>query len=239
MQQIPNLITGLNLFLGCCALVATFTGEFVMAFWLIFAAGVADFADGAAARVLKVYSEKGKQLDSLADVVSFGLVPGAMVYALLQLAWQENLPQYFDLAFVPLALPAFLLTVFAAFRLAKFNLDTRQSDEFIGLPTPAATGLIAGLLIIAAKDSFGWNAYLIQSSVLYPVLIVVSILLVSEIPMFSLKFKHFRWTGNQERYVFLAISILAFLLLGWAAFAAIMLLYILYSVLRWVAGRRA
>ena len=143
-KNIPNIITSINLFCGCCALACVFYGRFFSAFLFLFVGAWADYLDGFVARSLKVKSELGKQLDSLADMVSFGVVPGAIVYMLLVRGMTKNFegfPQYLILA----GLPAFLITVFAAVRLAKFNIDTRQSENFIGLNTPACTIFYSGI----------------------------------------------------------------------------------------------
>ena len=222
-RHIPNAITLLNLLCGCAALVCLFQANFSQAvLWLFFAA-VADFADGLVARVLHVTSELGAQLDSLADAVSFGVVPGAILYMML-----APIPLS-DGVYWP-ALPAFLLSVFAILRLAKFNLDTRQSESFIGLPTPACTLLVVGILFYFEYGQFGARAWLGEIGVVYGLVALLSWLMNAEIPMFSFKFKELRWAGNELRFVFAAVALVLVVLMQELALAPIMLLYILLNV---------
>lgn len=231
-QHLPNAVTLLNVILGCCALVCLFNQEFVAAVWFLVAAVAADYADGMLARALNVQSPLGKELDSLADMVSFGVVPAAMLYQMLLLSW--DLPTD---AFAWQATPAFLLAAFSCLRLARFNLDTRQTDHFIGLPTPSSTALVAGVLLWVEFNSFGLRAWILQPWLLYALTLVVSGLLVSEIPMFSLKFKSLRWKGNEFRLSAAAVALVLLVWLQEAAPALIVSLYILVSAaLHW--GRR-
>lgn len=181
--------------------------------------------------MLNVKSELGKELDSLADMVSFGVVPGAIIYMLLVRGLDKDFqafPQYLILA----ALPAFIITVFAALRLAKFNLDTRQSENFIGLNTPSCTIFTVGLMLIYHYDSYGLGNFVINPVFLYPTIFVLSYLLIAELPMFSFKFKNFRWAGNEWRFIFILVSILFLLFFKEVAFSLIILLYILFAVLQ-------
>ncbi|GJM33133.1 MAG: CDP-diacylglycerol--serine O-phosphatidyltransferase [Saprospiraceae bacterium] len=225
-QQIPNAITLLNLFCGCCALVNVFYGHFISVFWFLFVAGLADYLDGAVARWLGVHSSLGKELDSLADLVSFGVVPGAILYMLLT---ENPVPEV-----VPqlnwMAAPAFLVSIFSGLRLAKFNLDTRQSENFIGLSTPPACLFVTGLMLIYYYNSFGIGQQIATPWVLYPVILVLSYLLVAEIPMFSFKFKQLTWSGNEIRITFALLSIVLLIVLREAAFSLIILLYILVNL---------
>ena len=234
-KNIPNTITLFNLFCGCCALASVFYGQFVQAFWFSFAGGIADYLDGSAARWLNVKSPLGKELDSIADMVSFGVVPGAILYILLVkgLKGQDVLP--IELTLV--AAPAFLVSVFSGLRLAMFNLDTRQTENFIGLPTPAATLYTVGLLLI-----FHYNSYGLAEFVTNPVFIGINIaalscLLVAEVPMFSFKFKKLVWKGNEVRFLFLIASILALIFLQEVAFALIILIYVLIGVFGKLFGK--
>jgi CDP-diacylglycerol--serine O-phosphatidyltransferase len=230
-KHLPNAITLINLLCGCGALVAVFGAQPMAAVWWLTAAAVADFADGAVARALGVHSPLGQQLDSLADMVSFGVVPGAMLYFMLK----ENLP-----AGIPaeIALAGFVVSVFSGLRLGKFNLDTRQTENFIGLPTPASTILVTGLWLIYHFDSYGSGHFLGQSWVIISFVAIISALLVSEIPMFSLKIKAGGWQGNQIKYIFVAISILLLFLLHWAALAAIIVIYVLINLFfYWFKGK--
>ena len=194
--------------------------------YLIGIAAVADFFDGLVARALHVSSPIGKDLDSLADMVSFGVVPGAILFKLLQhVLPAAGLPPI-------LAYLAFVVSIFSALRLAKFNNDTRQSDSFIGLPTPACTLLVASLPLILAHDSFGVSGIILNPWVLLGLSGLLSGLLVAEIPLFALKFKNLRWQDNSVRFVFLLLSVALLAGLQAAAIPLIVLLYVLLSVLR-------
>ncbi len=222
-KHLPNAITCLNLFSGCLALCAVFADNLVLAAYFVALSAVFDFFDGLVARALHVSSPIGKDLDSLADVVSFGVVPGAMLFALLGRAGAD-LPDWLPYA-------GFILTVFSALRLAKFNNDTRQSDSFIGLPTPACTLVVASLPLILADDRLSLSSFILNPWVLLGLTVVLSGLLVAELPLFALKFKSLRWQDNKLRIVFLLLSIILLLLLGPVAVPPIILLYVLLSVL--------
>lgn len=224
-QHVPNLLTLLNLFLGCVAIVCAMSGKLYAVPYLVIAAAVADFADGFAARMLKVSSPLGLQLDSLADMVTFGVVPGITMYCLLQNAYGER-------ATLAQTLPAFMLTLFSALRLAKFNIDTRQTDGFIGLPTPSNTLFISSLIWVAESPT--WSIYLQQPAILYGITVVFSYLLVAELPMLTNKIKHWGIKGNETHLVFLSGVVLLIALLGRAGIAATVLWYVLLSlVLKW------
>jgi CDP-diacylglycerol--serine O-phosphatidyltransferase len=226
-KHLPNFITCLNLFSGCIACVLAFKGLFLYAFLCILLAAVFDFLDGMVARLLKAYSPMGKELDSLADMVSFGMAPGLMVYSVL-LSAIESTSGCDDgrLSFIPYI--AFLIPVFSALRLAKFNIDERQTTSFIGLPTPANAifwaSAVTGTFAYAAQNGF------LYASITVLLAIVFSLLLVSEIPMFSLKVKRLSWKGNERRYILVASSILAVLFLKSAGLSVVILLYILLSL---------
>lgn len=234
---IPNSITLLNLFCGCAAVLNIFQLEFRTAIWFVVAAGVFDFADGLVARGLKVNSTLGKELDSLADMVSFGVVPGFIYYSFLWLANMTNevaMPTLrahdVVLDWQWIAAPALLITCFSALRLAKFNLDERQTDDFIGLATPSSTAFALGLLWILETDAFGWGQYILSPWLIYPCVFLMSFLLVSEIPMFSFKLKHFGWAGNGKRYIFAATVVLLLILLQLAALPFIILIYLIINL---------
>lgn len=228
-KHIPNSITLINLFCGCCALANVFYGQFVQAFWFFLAGGIADYLDGMVARSLKVNSELGKELDSIADMVSFGVVPGAIFYMLLTKGHNgaDVLPIELTLA----AAPAFLIAVFAGLRLAKFNLDTRQSENFIGLNTPSATIFAVGLMLIFHYDSFGLAGLVTTPWLLYVLIVVLCYLLIAEFPMFSFKFKKLTWAGNEMRISFLIIAVILLILLKEAAFSIGIIIYILFSLI--------
>ncbi|WP_238751142.1 CDP-alcohol phosphatidyltransferase family protein [Neolewinella maritima] len=237
---IPNFVTLLNLFCGCAALICILDLRFVPAFWFLFAAGWFDFADGLVARALDVSSEHGKELDSLADMVSFGVVPAVIYYVLLLMGdfLAPASPPDPD-AFAPLApltigwswyaAPALLVAMFSALRLAKFNLDTRQTENFMGVATPTSTVYATGLMLIVATNP-DWAPYVLSPYVLYPSILVFSYLLVSEHPMFSFKLKGFGWVGNETRYIFAAAAIGLFMLLWTSAFPFIVAVYLLLNL---------
>lgn len=226
-KHIPNILTSLNLFSGAIATVMAFHGQYLwVVIWVIIAA-LFDFFDGFAARLLKAYSPIGKELDSLADDISFGLAPSVAVFTFLR----ANIYKISDNTLVCEYLPyfAFMLAVFSALRLAKFNVDERQSESFIGLNTPANAmfwvSFIYGLV---------YKVPYISSGLVYTVLVgilVFSILMVSEIPMFSLKIKSLRFKGNESRY-FLAIFIIGLVAyIGIMGIAGGILLYIALSII--------
>ena len=223
-RHLPNAVTCLNLLCGCLALTEIFAGRLENGAWLVAAAAVADFADGLLARALRVSSAIGKDLDSLADMVSFGVVPGAILFKLLAGGGLATpLGQY-------LPYVGFLVSIFSALRLAKFNNDTRQTTSFIGLPTPACTLVVASLPLILAYDRFGLHAVVLNPIVLVGLAVLLSGLLVAELPLFALKFKSLRWADNRRRFIFLLLA--AGLLLGLQAAAVplVVLLYVLLSV---------
>jgi CDP-diacylglycerol---serine O-phosphatidyltransferase len=182
---------------------------------------IADFLDGAVARLLNAKSALGKQLDSLADMVSFGVAPGAILYSFL--ADGEN-------DFVWKAIPAFILTVAACYRLAKFNIDPRQTTTFIGLPTPASTIFVVGLLLIAEFNSFGLRALIYNSVFIYTCVAILSYLMISELPMFSFKFERYTWQGNEIKIIFAATALLLLIVLREAAPSLIIIIYLLISI---------
>ena len=224
-KHIPNTITCCNLLSGCVAAVYAFMGVYPLAFTFIIAGAVFDFFDGLSARALKVSSPIGKELDSLADVITFGFAPAAMTFSWLRECADTHLDMLVAFA-MPFA--AFLLVAFSALRLAKFNVDDRQTSSFIGLPTPA-NALFWGALVIGSHDvivehSYGW-AFIIALVMLF------SWLLVAEIPMFSLKFKSLTWKSNRTVYIFLLISIALLIVLGLNGLSAVIGWYIILSVL--------
>ena len=196
-NHIPNCITSLNLLSGCIAIIFSFYGEFNAALFVIIAASVFDFFDGLSARLLKAYSPMGKELDSLADMTSFGLAPAMILFnKLMTDAYNPSV----------IWLAATLLTaVFSALRLAKFNIDSRQSENFIGLATPANALLIAsGIAPLELYPEL--NAAIMKNQYILPLCaLLLSFLLVSEIPMFSFKFKSLKFKENSTRFLFVAI----------------------------------
>lgn len=234
---LPNLVTLCNLACGCAAVQYAFHWNPNAAFWFIAAAAVFDFLDGAVARLTGQYSEVGKQLDSLADVVSFGVAPSAVLFALFQAdnyLWDNWIYEWS----VPYTV--FAVALFSALRLAKFNVDETQSEEFTGLPTPAAALAIAALARTVAWDTeFQHIAPTgMPNELLIVLAAVASYLLVSPLRMFSLKFKSFGWRGNELRYMFLAASAVLVATLGVGGVAAAVGLYIAMSAVRQAAPMR-
>jgi CDP-diacylglycerol---serine O-phosphatidyltransferase len=228
-KHIPNILTLLNLFCGCCALVCLFSADFDTATLFLVVSGVCDFLDGMVARLLNVKSEFGKEIDSLADMVSFGVVPGAILYMLLHNP-QISTDSYNLLNINYLAMPAFIVSAFSCYRLAKFNLDTRQTENFIGLNTPTNTMFFIGLLYIVKENIFGLADTIETPAFLYSLIPLSSFLLISEIPMFGMKVKGFTWKGNEARFVFLAVAIGLLFWLKWAGLAFVVVFYILLNL---------
>ncbi|MCX6234764.1 MAG: CDP-diacylglycerol--serine O-phosphatidyltransferase [Bacteroidetes bacterium] len=230
-NHIPNFITCLNLFAGCIAVVAVFDQKLTIASLFIGIAIIFDFLDGMAARILHAKSDIGKQLDSLADIVSFGVAPGMIIYKLLDTSITNAELIQFPIGIIPYF--SILIPIFSALRLAKFNIDTRQSDIFYGLPTPANAVFLASLpLILAATNPEQWIHILIcNTNFLLIVTFVFSGLLVANIRLFSLKFANFSWDLNRLRYVFLFLSLTLIILLKFIALPLIIIMYILISLI--------
>lgn len=219
-KHIPNTITCCNLISGCIATYWAFQGNYELALLFIVIGAVFDFFDGMSARLLHVSSPIGKELDSLADDITFGFAPSAIVFDYLK-------PETELLPFL-----VFVMAAFSALRLAKFNLDERQALGFIGLPTPA-NALFWGSLIVGAGD---WlkSAPVISTNLSLIILAGIFIscwLLIAEIPMFALKFKTWGWKGNEVKYIFLLTSIVMLTFLGVSGLAAVIAWYILLSIL--------
>jgi len=235
LSYLPNSITLLNLFFGCLAIVFALQGLTAFAGYCIMVAAVFDFCDGLAARTLNAYSEIGKQLDSLADVVSFGVAPAAMLYNTMGRVLESRIASDLDsLGWELFAFFPFILALFSALRLAKFNVDTRQSGQFLGLPTPANALLIASFLMYAVYHT-ALDVYVTSLSISIAV-VVLSALLVVEIPMLALKFKGFAWRPNLARYCFLILCVIVFIVVllsgqeWFLSITLIILLYMLYSI---------
>ena len=231
-RNIPNTITCCNLISGCIATLSAFMGEIHMALLWIIIGAIFDFFDGMSAKLLHVSSPIGKELDSLADDITFGMAPAAIVF------YEMGIMEYpAFLAPVQPYMPfvAFLIAAFSALRLAKFNLDERQAMGFIGLPTPA-NALFWGALLVGAGD------FIENTTWMVPVVIVMILLscwlLVSEIPMFALKFKHWGWKGNEVKYLFLITCVPLLIVFGVTAFAIIIAWYVLLSALVNIRNRK-
>lgn len=236
LSLIPNAITLINLLAGSGVILCLLYGRLEVAIWLVSICVFADFLDGAVARALHAHSPLGKQLDSLADMVAFGVVPGIMMYSLIAASWnQGKWPE--DIFFS--ALPGLLLTAFAALRLGKFNIDERQgTGGFIGLPTPACTILVTGLVMIFHKTDAEWVGQFFQPWLLYGLTGVLCWLMVAEIPMLALKFKNFGWAGNEIKYIFVLISSVLLVVLKEASPAVIILVYVILSVAFYIPARK-
>jgi len=235
-KHIPNIISLLNLFGGCVGIVFAIQGELALASYSVGLAAVFDFFDGLAARLLNAKSEMGKQLDSLADVISFGLLPGTIIYGLMFL--DLGGPKFYISGINVIPFFGFLIPVFSAIRLAKFNIDERQTEIFLGLPTPANGILIASLPLIMMQETTliiieinFLKEFISNSYFLIILTVLLSWLLVAEIPLMSLKFKSYSWEGNELRYSILASAILLFILFYFVSIPLIILLYIFLSLI--------
>lgn len=252
-KHIPNAITCCNLLCGCVAIIQSFEGHLVMASYLVILAAIFDFFDGFAARLLKVSSAIGKDLDSLADMVTFGVVPGILMFQLIRLSVasinQPDLLNYglskptelvrsinqidISLFLTHNLLPylALIIPIFSAIRLAKFNNDTRQSESFIGLPTPANGLFIISLILVFKFNSSLGSSFLSNTYFLCSLCVILSFLLIAEIPLFALKFKNFKWAGNEIRFTFLGLSLLLLVAFQFLGIMLIILLYVLMSII--------
>lgn len=232
-RHIPNFVTILNLFSGCISIVFAFGGNLVLASWFIGFAAVFDFLDGMLARWLNAKSPTGVQLDSLADVVSFGMAPGIIVYHLMLNS--HNIPFLYFIDKNLFAFFAFLIPAFSALRLAKFNIDDNQSDSFRGLPTPADALFFASLPLVmlhAGKSGVEDIAHMLRNFwMLLGFTVAFSLLMVSNVRMFSLKVKGLAFGENKMRYIFLLIAAVLIVVLKWFALPLVVILYIFLSLL--------
>jgi CDP-diacylglycerol--serine O-phosphatidyltransferase len=252
-KNIPNFFTLLNLIFGCIAIVLILqvgqsivilnndTGAYDPFFpeklawgsFFIFLAAVVDFLDGFVARLFKATSKMGEQLDSLSDMVSFGVAPGMILYQLLRLSYAQE-ENGLDVSVVSL-LPAFIFTAAVAWRLAKFNISTDQSDSFRGVPAPSAGLLIASFPLIIWYEYFGMQQLFINKWFLYGVIVLVSYLMVSNLPLMALKFKDFSYRNNAGRFILIALSAIIIIVLAvtknlWLSWPIIFVLYVLLSL---------
>ena len=235
-RYIPNTVTLSNLLCGCLALISIFTDQVQMVPIFIAISLLADYSDGLLARLLKVSSPMGRELDSLADMVAFGVVPGAMLFYLINEAKGIQAVNFEDWSTL-VGLIGFIVTLFSCVRLAKFNLDTRQTEGFVGLNTPACTIFVLGLLLMTLGDIYGMKATILNEAFLYATSLILSYLLIAEIPMFSFKFKSLTLKGNKIRVSFILITILCFGIFKFgAALSFIILCYVLISVALWMGG---
>lgn len=235
IKSIPNTITTLNIVAGSVSIAMAFEGQLFLSVVFVFLAALFDFMDGMAARLLNAYSEIGKQLDSLADIVSFGIAPAAFLFSVLKiiLFGSQEIPQIDTIElmdFIILITPVFV-PVLSAIRLAKFNIDKRQTESFLGLAVPANAIFLVSLYFIFNQSNLVSSFLISHTWIIAFIIVGFSLLLVTEIPMFSMKVKNLNWKNNEIRYIFLIISV--FLLLTLKAFAVplIIVLYILISLI--------
>lgn len=225
-KHIPNTLTCANLLSGCIGIVIVLNGRPEWAAYFVWLAALFDFLDGFVARLLKVQSPIGKELDSLADMVTFGVLPAMVMFYLIG----HGMPYDGNLESIPvmpfLSYAGFLLAVFAALRLAKFNIDTRQSDSFIGVPTPAMALFITSLPLVYNRTGLEWimNPYFLVF-----IAIVFSFLMVAEIKLLALKFKDFTWANNKLRFILILLSLAMLVTLGIAAIPLVIILYVTLS----------
>ena len=229
-DQIPNFITLLNLLCGAIAIILAFSGGLVMAGVFIFLAAIMDFSDGMAARLLHAKSAIGGQLDSLADVISFGMAPAAIMYQMIMINQGEQVVKIGPVAIFPFI--AMLLVMGGAYRLAKFNTDPGQEDEFKGLPIPASGIFVASLpLIHHHPGKFPFIAQFSGNNLFLAVVVIfLSWIMISRIPMLSFKFKSLKWKGNEYRFILMAIAPFLVVFFGFSAVPLLILLYILFSI---------
>jgi CDP-diacylglycerol--serine O-phosphatidyltransferase len=234
-QHIPNLLTLCNLALGFGSVIMAFENHLLFASWLILLAALFDFLDGFAAKLLGAISELGKQLDSLADIISFGMAPASIVYKLMEYVLRNEF-QFTGLSganfmeriylFSPM-----LLVLFAAIRLAAYNIQD-DTTGFLGLATPASALFVAGLgMAVVSHPQAGFTNFLMRPNALLVIILIISILMILRIPMFSLKFTGYGWKGNEIRYLFIAISLILLIILQEIALPVIILVYLLLSFL--------
>ncbi|MFA7273152.1 MAG: CDP-alcohol phosphatidyltransferase family protein [Crocinitomicaceae bacterium] len=261
--NLPNILTACNLLSGILAIIFVFLGRLDWAPWFIFLGAIFDWLDGFTARMLKQFSELGKQMDSLADMVTFGVAPGVFMIVVLVLAidlgnpiassnfneyalqtlndWKLGLLYNSSKTFVGifrwLPFAGLIIPFFSLFRLAKFNIDTRQSESFIGLNTPSNTLFFTTFVLVLSNyySQEGYPDYfvnyLFQPLFLVSLILVMSMSLISEIPFFGLKFKSFTWKGNEIRYIFLLISLILIVVTGVWSIALIVFLYLVMSLM--------
>ena len=246
MKHLPNVFTLLNLLFGCIAIVCILqTGETIVLLdqygatqvylpekiWMgalfIFGAAIIDFLDGFLARALKAQSAMGEQLDSLSDVVSFGVAPGLILYQLLRIGYAQEAGGL-DVSLWAL-LPAFLFTAAVAWRLAKFNLSSNQTNSFRGVPSPAAGLVVASFPLIIFYQYFNLQTFLINPWVLYAVILLLAFLMLSNRSFLALKFKTFSFGENRLNYLLLAIALISIVLLKWLAVPVIFVAYLAVS----------
>lgn len=227
---IPNLMTLGNLLCGCLGLFFIFEGNLIAASYLIFLAGILDFLDGFVARLLGQHSEIGKQLDSLADMVTFGVLPSVLMVKLIQSSTMASESINYQTITSWLPYLGLAIALFSCLRLAKFNIDTRQSTSFIGLPTPANAFVVASLPMVL-KFNPEFSGVILNTNILVFYTLFISYLLIAEIPLFAIKFKDFGWQSNKIKYLFLAFALIIGIFFQFLAIPLIIFMYVLISII--------
>ncbi|CAN5156148.1 CDP-alcohol phosphatidyltransferase family protein [soil metagenome] len=240
-KHIPNIVTLMNMACGCAGIAMVFGGMAEWAPFMIFAGAIFDFFDGFVARAFKADSELGKQLDSMSDLVTFGVLPATLLLVLLNFSgetsiipgWHLPIVTGFSLAWHQ-TLPLFIVTLGAGYRLAKFNIDTRQTTSFLGLPSPANGIFFAALFLGVSFGNFPERLIpiILSPITLYSLAIVFALLMVSEIPMFAMKVKGYGWKGNEFRYALLILSLPLIVFFQFAGLSLCIILYILLSIIQ-------
>lgn len=238
-RHLPNLITLLNLACGTVAIVLTLEGQWRWAVYLVLAAAVFDFLDGFTARLLKAYSETGKQLDSLADMVSFGVLPAVFIYVVFKSLFQNqpaDAGKFFDLLQWVVLISVLLVPAFSAIRLARFNTEEDQGAFYYGLPTPAHALFWTGIYwqFMQGGTIFGTPLNLFF---MWAIMLIMAFHMILPIPMYSLKFEHMRLRGNLIRYLLLLLAVLILISMGWGGLPLVILVYILLSLLNLLLAR--
>lgn len=234
-KDIPNMLTLANLLAGCMGILFVMQGKPLWAAYCIGISLVCDFLDGFLARLLHAYSEIGKQLDSLADMVSFGVLPSFILLELVEKSCSSIC--YYGLGGFYKPYMVFLMALASAYRLAKFNIDTRQTDQFIGVPTPANGLLVASIPVILHFQP-AYASYFLHFNGLLIYAVIISYLMVSEIPLMAFKFKSFGWQENQARYIFLIFCVLSLIFLKFVAIPVLVVVYILQSGILYILNTR-
>jgi CDP-diacylglycerol--serine O-phosphatidyltransferase len=236
-KHVPNTITSLNLLSGCISIVLAFEGYMVYSVYMIFLAAFFDFLDGLSARLLNAYSIVGKELDSLADFVSFGVAPSVIIFHMMKISLfgQTHLPpiKNLNLSEIIFLIVPFLIAIFSGIRLAKFNVDERQSES---LAVPANALFLVSMYLVSIITTNSSIVGLLKNEIFLSVMVVLfSYMLIAEFPMFSLKLKNLSWRENKIRYIFIVLSIILLILLQTIAIPLIILLYILLSAINnWI-----
>ena len=220
IRHIPNILTLCNLACGCYGIVMVFRGDILMGSFMIWAGALFDFLDGFAARMLKKFSSIGKDLDSLADLITFCFLPATIVFASIEFTTPGSY----------LAFAGYLLVIFGAVRLARFNNDPRQSEHFYGLPVPASGLFVSALPFISAEGQDSIFSFATEPYALVTIAVLLSVMMVSDIKLMSLKFSNFSFGENWQRYLLVLLALLLLVFLQIVAIPIIILLYVVWSI---------